>query len=133
MAAEQMNAPKNSSAAVVKMLATAVLMIGIVTATCAEYRVYQRNDTAAEANIFASTFIRGSPVVQARLGNVENIKEIKELLLTGQRPGWYLGYDVTGRRANGVVDMRITPNPNYGSWNVPVAQLNAGQTSVALR
>jgi hypothetical protein len=129
----RMNRPRDSSRAKVKMLVPAVVIVGIVAAAYAGYRAHQNADVANQASVFASNFIRSSPIVQSQLGKVEELKKIKEKHLTGQRPGWYLHYDVIGHRASGLVDMRITPNPNYDSWNVPVAQLDVCQKSVGLR
>jgi len=97
------------------------------------YRVHYRHEMAREANSFAHTFINCSPVVADQLGTVKRVKEIEDLHQWGKKPGWYLKYDVDGSDASGVVDLRITPNPDYGAWNVPMAQLERGHQSIALR
>ncbi|HUN58546.1 MAG TPA: hypothetical protein VMU41_10565 [Candidatus Binataceae bacterium] len=94
---------------------------------------YHRDQREIQANSFGRAFIHDSPVVEEQLGTVERVKKIEEQHQSGNRPGWYLDYDVTGRRASGVVDLRLTPSPNYGVWNVPLAQLDRNHETVALR
>jgi hypothetical protein len=114
------------------LLAVAAL-VGIALVIFIGFHMYHRDQSGDQANSFARTFIRNSPVVQEQLGKVERVKQIEDQHQSGKHPGWYLDYDVTGRRGSGVVDFRLTPNPDYGVWNVPVAKLDRGHETVALR
>jgi hypothetical protein len=99
MGSERMDAQEDNAGGGMKLLVAAVVMIGIVAAVYAGYRVHLKDDATNQAQAFASSFIRSSPVVQAHLGTVENVKEIKEERRLGSQPGLYLDYEVTGRRA----------------------------------
>jgi hypothetical protein len=115
------------------LLGAAAALIAIAIIVFVAYRIHYRDNRSEQANNFATNFISNSPVVESRLGKVEEVKEIKELHQAGTKPGWYLDYNVTGNRASGVVDMRLTPSSNYDLWNVPLAQLDVGHRSVTLR
>jgi hypothetical protein len=115
------------------LLGAAAALIAIAIIVFVAYRIHYRDNRSEQANNFATNFINNSPVVESRLGTVEEVKEIKELHQAGTKPGWDLDYNVTGKRASGMVDMRLTPNSSYDLWNVPLAQLDIGHRSVALR
>jgi hypothetical protein len=94
---------------------TAIIFVG--------YNIRHRDERAAQAADFAKIFIQSSPVVERQLGEVRAVKEVEEQHHTGKAVGWFLNYDVTGERRTGTVEMLLTPNPNYGQWNVPMAKL----------
>jgi hypothetical protein len=106
------------------IVSVAIIAIVIVIGFEA-YTIYHRDYLSAQANSWARTFIRSSPVVEQQLGRVQTVKQISEEHLSGKSPGWYLDYDVTGRDGMGVVDMRLNPS-QYDSWSVPSAELNEG-------
>jgi len=97
------------------------------------FAVQRRERVASQADTFARTLIQNSPVVQEQLGKVEQVEKLNEHHETGIASGWYLDYDVIGRHARGVVDMRLTPGRSVDNWNVVVADLGSGQKSVNLR
>ncbi|HTT77824.1 MAG TPA: hypothetical protein VMF50_17805 [Candidatus Binataceae bacterium] len=97
------------------------------------YRVAHGVDRGDEANSFARTFIQSSPVVLEQVGKVEQIKQAEKMHQQGQHSGWDLHYDVVGSRGKAAVDMLLTPNPNYGIWNVPKAKIIQGHEELALR
>jgi hypothetical protein len=107
------------------LLAAAIIAIGIVAAL-AVYKIHRQDDLAARAADWAKTFIRSSPVVEQQLGAVQHIKRVNEEHVSGKKPGWYLAYDVTGRRGMGVVEMRMT-RIQYDDWRIPFAKLDEGQ------
>lgn len=94
---------------------TAVIFVG--------YKIRHKDERAAQAANFAKIFIQSSPVVERHLGEVRAVKEVEEQHRTGKAVGWFLDYDVTGQQRTGTVEMLLTPNPNYGQWNVPMAKL----------
>jgi hypothetical protein len=107
------------------IVAAGVIAFGIVAAI-ALYTIHHRDYLAEQADSWARTFIRSSPVVEEQLGRVKNVKQVSEDHVAGKAPGWYLDYDVTGRRGMGVVDMRMTPY-QYDDWRIPFAELDESQ------
>lgn len=104
-------------------LAGALVLIALIVIVFVGYTIHNRETLAAQAKSFGKIFIQSSPVIEEQLGKVSSVKEVEEQHRTGNTRGWYLDYDVTGQGKTGVVDMRLTPNPNYGQWNVPLAEL----------
>lgn len=103
-------------------------IIGIAIIVCAgviaffAYTIHRRDYFSARADSWAKVFIRSSPVVEQQLGHVSHIKRINESHLSGKSPGWYLDYDVSGRRGQGTVLIRMNTN-QYDDWDVPSAEL----------
>jgi hypothetical protein len=116
-----------------RVVGAGAAIVALVAIAFVTYTVHHKDDLATQANTFASTFITSSPVVEQQLGAVQQVRVIKEQHQTGKAPGWYLAYDVSGRRMNGVVDMRLTPNPDFDLWNVHLAKLDIGHKTINLR
>jgi Cytochrome oxidase complex assembly protein 1 len=102
-----------------------IVALGIII--FAVYKIDHREQSADQAASFAAVFIKSSPVVEQQLGEVRGMKEVKERHATGAARGWYLDYRVTGQDKTGTIEMRLTPNSNYGQWNVATADLQVGQ------
>jgi hypothetical protein len=100
-----------------------LVLVALIVIAFVGYTIHRRDTLAAQARAFGRIFIENSPVVETQLGEVRTLKAVQEQHRTGRARGWYLDYDVTGQQKTGVVDMRLTPNPNYGQWNVPLAEL----------
>jgi hypothetical protein len=92
------------------------------------YRILRHDLLSAQAIDLGKTFIHSSPVVEEDLGTVKAVKETKEVHRTGPAPGWYVDFDVLGKRRSGVVDMRL--RKANGEWYVPSAKLKIGHTEV---
>ncbi len=122
-----------------RVLLGGVAIAAVAGGLFAIYSIHHRDYLSSQANSFARTFIRSSPVVQEQLGKVQQVVESKEQHETGKDAGWYLVYKVTGRRAEGVVDLRLTPNAELSGfnvpvqWNVPMAALDVKNKTVNLR
>jgi hypothetical protein len=123
----------------VHFLASCVVVVVLGGIIFAVGTVRHRDYLATRANIFARTFILNSPVVEQHLGAVRRVEEVKEQRQTGRAAGWYLDFDVSGRQARGVIDLRLTQSRNSIGWEVPVqwsvpmAILEVGNKSVDLR
>jgi hypothetical protein len=116
--------PEYATSWVTSFVSGAIIAI-VIAIGFAIYTIHDRDDLSAQANNWAKTFIRSSPVVEQQLGRVQTIKRISEEDLSGRSPGWYVDYDVTGRHGMGMVEMRLTPI-EYEGWNVPLAELDEG-------
>jgi hypothetical protein len=86
------------------------------------YTTLHRDRVSDDAASWAKTFIQSSPVVEQQLGHVQTVKEVKEHHQADKTPGWYLDYDVAGRRRARQVEMRLIPDVS-GDFNVPQAEL----------
>lgn len=106
------------------IVGAAIIVLGIVIAF-AVYTIHHHDYLSAQADSWARTFIRSSPVVEQQLGRVQTDRQINEQHLSGKSPGWFLDYDVSGRHGMGVVEMRLNPS-QYDGWRVPLAQLDEG-------
>jgi hypothetical protein len=103
-------------------------LIGIVIIICAAaiafvvYTTHRHDYLSAQADSWGKVFIQSSPVVEEQLGRVRVIKLINEEYLSGKTRGWYLDYDVSGRRGQGTIAMRMNSS-QYDDWNIPSAEL----------
>jgi len=100
-----------------------LVLVALIVIAFVGYTIHRSDTPAAQAKSFGKIFVQSSPVVEEQLGEVRSVKEVEEQHSTGKARGWHLDYDVTGQQKSGVVDIRLTPNPNYGQWNVPLAEL----------
>jgi len=120
---EDSRSPMSDNLARRSTLAGALVIVVLIGIAFVGYTIHHRDTLAAQARDFAKIFIRSSPVVEEQLGQVRSMKVVKEQHRTGDARGWYLDYDVTGQQKTGTVDLRLTSNPNYGQWNLPLAVL----------
>lgn len=104
-------------AAFVGLIIAAVLVFGF-------FKLRRDDRLASQANSVAQTFIKSSPLVQDHLGRIEKINETGEQHGENNEPGWFLNYNVTGNKGNGVVRMHMRWND--GKWAMPSAQLTMG-------
>ncbi len=116
----------SASAWFTTLIGVVVIVLGVVV-TLVAYRIERHNYLSAGADNWGKVFIRSSPVIEQQLGSVRNVKSIEEKHVSGRRAGWYVDYDVTGRRGAGVVEMRLKPS-EYAGWNVPLAELKEGRS-----
>ncbi len=118
-----------------RWLKAAVCLVAIVIGVIVAFQIsrIRRHDLLnAQAIDFGKTFIHSSPLVEEDLGTVTTVKETTEEHRTRQAPGWYIDFDVSGKRRSGVVEMRLR-NAN-GEWHVPSAELKIGHAeAVSLR
>jgi hypothetical protein len=114
-------AEARDSSSLTNLIGIAIIVCGAVIVFFV-YTIHRRDCLSAQADSWARGFIRSSPVVERQLGHVQNIKRINESLLSGNLPGWYLDYDVSGRRGQGTVAMQMNTT-RYGDWDVPSAEL----------
>jgi hypothetical protein len=92
------------------------------------YRFHRHDVLSSQAINLGKTFIHSSPVVEEKLGTVKAIKETSEKHRTSPEPGWYVDFDVSGKRASGVVEMRMRKTNDQ--WHVPSAKLQMGHSEV---
>jgi hypothetical protein len=104
-----------------------VLVIGVIV-IFQIYRIRRHDLLSAQAIDLGKTFIHSSPVVEEDLGTVKAVKETGEEHRTGPAPGWYVDFDVLGKRKSGVVEMRLRKAND--EWYVPSAKLKIGHTEV---
>jgi hypothetical protein len=88
------------------------------------YRVRRHDLLGSEAMSVGETFIYSSPVVEEKLGSVQMVRKTMEERRLNPAPGWYIDFEVSGRRRSGVVEMQLR-NEN-GQWQVPSAELKFG-------
>ncbi len=108
-----------------------ICLVALVIAVIVIYEVYRfhRHDVlSSQAINLGKTFIHSSPVVEENLGTVKAVKETSENHRTSPVPGWYVDFDVSGKRASGVVEMRMRRTNDQ--WHVPSAQLQMGHSEV---
>jgi cytochrome oxidase complex assembly protein 1 len=103
------------------------LVIGVIV-IYEVYRFHRHDELSAQAINLGKTFIHSSPVVEENLGTVKAVKEISEKQRTSPVPGWYVAFDVSGKRGSGVVEMRMRKTNDQ--WHVPSAQLQMGHSEV---
>jgi hypothetical protein len=115
------------------LIGAGIIIVGAVIIFTV-YTFLHRDEVQQQVASFATVFIKSSPVVEQQLGDVHAVKEVKERRITGVSPGWYLDYMVAGQNKTGNIEMRLTPNPNYGQWSVALAKLKVDHgTPVNLR
>ncbi len=130
---------QDSESSVSRVLLGGLAILVVAGVVFLLFSIHHKDYLATQAKSFARTFIKSSPVVQDHLGTVQNVVETKEQHESGKASGWYLDYKVTGRRAQGVVDMHLRQSSHIGGWNVPVqwnvssANLNVKDKTVNLR
>lgn len=108
-----------------------VCLVALVIGAIVVYEIYRfhRHDAlSAQAINLGNTFIYSSPVVEKNLGTVKAVKETSEEYRTSSAPGWYVDFDVSGKRGSGVVEMRMRKTNDQ--WHVPSAQLQMGHSQV---
>jgi hypothetical protein len=104
-------------------ISVALIVIGAIV-IFEIHRVRRQDALASQATDLAETFIHSSPVVEEDLGSVQLAKETGEQHRSNPPPGWYVNFNVFGKRRSGVVEMRLR-NVN-GQWLVPSALLMIG-------
>lgn len=104
-------------------ISLAIIVIGAIV-IFEIYRVRRHDLLASQAIDLGETFIHSSPLVEEALGSVQTVKETREEHRSNPAPGWYVDFDVSGKRRSGVVEMRLQ-NAN-GQWHVPSAELKMG-------
>lgn len=105
------------------VISLAVIVIGAIV-IFEIFRVRRHDLLASQAIDLGETFIYSSPLVEEDLGSVQTVKKTREEHRLNPAPGWYLDFDVSGKRRSGVVEMRLQ-NAN-GQWHVPSAELKTG-------
>jgi hypothetical protein len=103
------------------------LVIGVIV-IFQIYRIRRHEVLSAHALGVGETFIHSSPVVEEDLGTVKAVKETRAVHHTSPAPGWYVDFDVLGKRKSGVVEMRL--HKANDEWHVPSAKLKIGHTEV---
>jgi len=115
------------------MLVAFLVLVGLVSATYAGYRIHHKDAVAKQVDSFARDFISNNKIVKQKLGGLTKVETVGEQRRAEHLPGWYIDYDVIGSHATGKIDMRIIRNKNNDSWKVGLANLDLGQQSMALQ
>ncbi|HKV55721.1 MAG TPA: cytochrome c oxidase assembly factor Coa1 family protein [Candidatus Binataceae bacterium] len=82
-----------------------------------EHNAYMKTQAANVAKLF----IKSSPNVEKNLGTVVQLTQKSEARANGAMPGWKVDFNVSGKKAQGTVEMVV--RNDGGNWNVPEAKL----------